>query len=125
MCDTHYQHLLDNFQSKDELKVGRKALAGLPTGKGRMWLRLPRGFPLPGPAQVTELLRVWDSPAPPHSAPYGFRKLKANSVSMQPDPGDTGRFSLTESSPVTLCLWEKLLSHTGGFLPCKRYNQSP
>ncbi|KAB1264084.1 Dedicator of cytokinesis protein 3, partial [Camelus dromedarius] len=26
MCDTHYQHLLDNFQSKDELKVGRKAL---------------------------------------------------------------------------------------------------
>lgn len=53
MCDTHYQHLLDNFQSKDELKVGRKALAGLPTEKGRMWLRLPRGFPLPGPAQVT------------------------------------------------------------------------
>ncbi|KAK7811375.1 hypothetical protein U0070_002308 [Myodes glareolus] len=32
MCDTHYQHLLDNFQSKDELKVGNRALA-LYTGK--------------------------------------------------------------------------------------------
>ncbi|ELK25060.1 Dedicator of cytokinesis protein 3 [Myotis davidii] len=38
MCDTHYQHLLDNFQSKDELKVGSKARAFHPGGS--MWLRL-------------------------------------------------------------------------------------
>lgn len=46
MCDTHYQHLLDNFQSKDELKVGRETLT-FHLGKEAHAKTAQQFFPLP------------------------------------------------------------------------------
>lgn len=79
---------------------------------GNMQLRLPRGFPPAGPeCKWLVLPRAKGSPAPTLQLwVYGSQKLKASSVRIQTDPSNTGKFSLTDSSPMTMCLYGRLLS---------------